>query len=140
MDSKLDAKVEQSGDEKSIHAARLYESVGFDEARAKKLKWKIDLRILPVICVTYALQGVDKTTLGYAAVYGMREDLHLVGAQYSWAGSIFYFGYLAAQFPTNLMLQRFPVNRCMSATVRFCPSHMRLAPYPPTEIKWLIWV
>ena len=70
-----------------------------------------------VRCVTYALQSIDKTTLGYAAVFGVKEDAHLAGTEYSWLGSLFYLGYLFWEYPTNLLLQKLPVSKFMSATV-----------------------
>lgn len=33
-----------------------------------------------------------ETTLSYASIMGLKEDLGLVGDQYQWLGSIFYFG------------------------------------------------
>jgi MFS family permease len=68
-------------------------------------------------CITYMLQSIDKTTLSYAAVFNLREETHLVGTEYSWLGSLFYLGYLFWEYPTSLMLQRFPVAKFMSATV-----------------------
>lgn len=88
-----------------------------DKAQDTKVRRKVDWRILPVISITYALQGIDKTTLGYAAVYGLREDLGLHGTQYSWASAIFYLGYLTWEFPANLLLQRLQINHYMSSTV-----------------------
>ncbi|KAH0527251.1 hypothetical protein TsFJ059_002274 [Trichoderma semiorbis] len=38
---------------------------------------KIDWRVMPVLCVTYALQYWDKGLLGQAAVFGLRTDLGL---------------------------------------------------------------
>lgn len=81
------------------------------------LRSKLDLRLLPLLCITYALQSIDKTTLGYAAVFGLETDLALTGTEYSWLGSIFYLGYLIWEFPTNIMLQKLPINYFMSATV-----------------------
>jgi len=63
------------------------------------------------------LQSIDKTTLSYAAVFNLREDTNLVGTQFSWLGSLFYLGYLFWEYPTSLLLQRFPVAKFMSATV-----------------------
>lgn len=63
-----------------------------DEARLQR---KIDLMILPYLAVCYAFFYIDKTTLSYAAIFGIRDDLKLVGTQYSWLSSIFYFGFLA---------------------------------------------
>lgn len=84
---------------------------------ANKLRWKLDLRLLPLLCLTYALQSIDKTTLGYAAVFGLEDDLKLHGTEYSWLGAIFYLGYLVWEFPTNVMLQKLPINHFMSGTV-----------------------
>lgn len=85
---------------------------------------KLDYRLMPLICITYALQSIDKTTLGYAAVFGLREDLGLVGTEFSWASAIFYLGYLVWEYPTNILLQRFPVNTVLSVTVRSpAPCH-----------------
>lgn len=33
-----------------------------------------------------------ETTISYASVMGIKEDLDLVGDQYQWLGSLFYFG------------------------------------------------
>lgn len=52
---------------------------------------KIDLMIIPYLAVCYAFFYIDKTTLSYAAIFGIREDLHLVGTDYNWLSSMFYF-------------------------------------------------
>lgn len=88
-----------------------------DEPAFKRLKRKIDLRLMPLLCITYALQSIDKTTLGYAAVFDLEPDLNLQGTEYSWLGAIFYLGYLAWEFPTNMMLQKLPINYFMAGTV-----------------------
>jgi hypothetical protein len=71
----------------------LHETISPSDERA--LQWKIDLMILPYLAVCYAFFYIDKTTLSYAAIFGIKDDLHLVGTEYSWLSSIFYFGFLA---------------------------------------------
>ncbi|RDW74418.1 uncharacterized protein DSM5745_07080 [Aspergillus mulundensis] len=93
------------------------ETTNIDDATASRLRWKLDLRLLPLLCITYALQSIDKTTLSYAAVFGLQDDLHLKGTEYSWLGAIFYLGYLVWEFPTNVMLQKLPINYFMAGTV-----------------------
>jgi hypothetical protein len=66
-----------------------------DPAAERALQRKIDFMILPYLAVCYAFFYIDKTTLSYAAIFGIRDDLQLVGTQYSWLSSIFYFGFLA---------------------------------------------
>ncbi|KAF4461016.1 allantoate permease [Fusarium albosuccineum] len=72
--------------------------------RNKCIKW-----ILPFLCVGYHLMYVDKQTLGSSAILGILEDGHLSATQYNWLSSIFYLGYLLAEWPQNLAIQRFPV-------------------------------
>jgi MFS transporter, ACS family, allantoate permease len=50
--------------------------------------------------------GRDKTTLGYAAIMGLRKDTHLVGQDYSNVSMMFYIGFLVAEFPTQFLAQR----------------------------------
>lgn len=52
--------------------------------------------------------------MGYTAILGLRTDLHLVGQDYSWASSLFYFGYLTASGLVAILLVRLPVGRFMS--------------------------
>ncbi|KAI7971189.1 hypothetical protein EIK77_007005 [Talaromyces pinophilus] len=57
-----------------------------DPVAERKLIRKIDMFVVPFICVTYLVTYIDKATLGYAAVFGLQTDLHLHGSQYSWLG------------------------------------------------------
>ncbi|KEF59415.1 uncharacterized protein A1O9_04259 [Exophiala aquamarina CBS 119918] len=88
-----------------------------DPDEEKKLIRKIDLIILPLIAVNYAFFYIDKTTLSYAAIFGIREDLGLHGTQYSWLSSLFYFGFLAWAFPTNFLMQRLPLGKYVGANI-----------------------
>ena len=49
-----------------------------------KLQRKIDFMILPYLAVCYAFFYIDKTTLSYAAIFGIEDDLNLVGTEYNW--------------------------------------------------------
>lgn len=60
----------------------------------RKLLWKIDICMFPLMILLSAVQFMDKNATGSAAVMVLREDLHMRGDQYSWVGSSFYFGYL----------------------------------------------
>lgn len=60
---------------------------------------------------------IDKTTLSYAAIFGIKDDLNLEGTKYSWLSSIFYFGWLAWAFPTNYLMQKFPVAKYLSFNI-----------------------
>ncbi|KAJ5432136.1 uncharacterized protein N7458_011292 [Penicillium daleae] len=89
----------------------------FEAGEEKQLVRKIDLMILPFLAVCYAFYYIDKTTLSYAAIFGIRDDLHLSGKEYSWLSSVFYFGFLVWSFPTNLLMQRFPVSKYLGVNI-----------------------
>ncbi|KAH8906325.1 major facilitator superfamily transporter allantoate [Coniochaeta sp. PMI_546] len=77
----------------------------------KRLLRKIDLHILPMLCLVYGLNYLDKTSISYASIMGFKDDTHLKGQEYSWVASMFYFGYLAFEWPTNRLLQRLPLAK-----------------------------
>ncbi|KAH8881837.1 major facilitator superfamily transporter allantoate [Thozetella sp. PMI_491] len=79
---------------------------------------KIDMRLMPMLFVTYMLNFMDKQALSYSANFGLKEDNHLTGNQYSWAsGSIFYLAYMVAQPVISRSLQKFPIGRFVSIMV-----------------------
>ncbi|CUM68118.1 uncharacterized protein PRCAT00005835001 [Priceomyces carsonii] len=92
-------------------------SVRNDYVNLKSLTRKVDFRIIPLLFITYSLQFMDKLALSSSSVFGVREDNHLVGQDYSWVSSIFYFGYLAGQFPVTRMVQIVPIGKFIGATV-----------------------
>ncbi|KAF2729472.1 hypothetical protein EJ04DRAFT_395164, partial [Polyplosphaeria fusca] len=89
----------------------------YDKTEEKKLVRKIDFVIIPYLAVCYAFFCIDKTTPSYAAIFGIRENLNLVGDQYSWLSSMFYFGFLVWAFPTNFLMQRLPVGKYLGFDV-----------------------
>ena len=60
------------------------------------------------------LQFIDKNSLTAAATYGIIGEAKLVGAQFSLLVSIFYIGYLIAQYPTNILMQKFPTGKYLA--------------------------
>ena len=68
------------------------EVLQMDEATSKRLLRKIDMNIMPLMCIVYSLNFLDKTTLSYASVMGLQKDINLQGDDYQWLGSMFYFG------------------------------------------------
>ncbi|KAK1487338.1 allantoate permease [Colletotrichum cuscutae] len=85
------------------------------EKEEKKLRRKIDWRLMPVLCMTYGLQYYDKAMLSQAALFGLRTDLDLtVGDRYSMSAAIFYLGFIVGAYPTMILAQRFPIERVAS--------------------------
>ncbi|KAK8206625.1 Allantoate permease [Zalaria obscura] len=85
--------------------------IELDEATNKRLLRRIDWNLMPIMCVVYGLNYLDKTTISYASIMGIKTDIGLVNDDYQWLGSMFYFGYLAWEYPTNRLLQRLPLGK-----------------------------
>ena len=81
-----------------------------DPAEEKKLIRKIDLLILPLIAVNYAFFYIDKTTLSYAAIFGIRDDLHLHGTQYNWLSSTSRSCYVTRTQVSQFRLQAYSIS------------------------------
>jgi hypothetical protein len=74
--------------------------VEVEATEAKRVLRKIDKRVVPILFFIYLLQYLDKNGINYASVYGLEEGLDLHGQNYSWLGSIFYFGKLDKTYTT----------------------------------------
>ncbi|KIW17549.1 hypothetical protein PV08_04743 [Exophiala spinifera] len=78
----------------------------------RRLVRKIDLRLLPILIMTFGLTFYDKVQLAHAAIFGLTKDLDLlVGNRYSMSSSIFYLGYISGSYPAVLLAQRYPIQR-----------------------------
>ncbi|EAS30499.1 MFS transporter [Coccidioides immitis RS] len=73
----------------------------------RRLMAKIDLRLLPVLCVLYLLAFLDRVNISNAVIFGLREDLNIVsGTQYNTALTIFFVPYILFEIPSNILLKK----------------------------------
>jgi ACS family allantoate permease-like MFS transporter len=93
------------------------EIVVIDDETNKRLLRQIDWHIMPILCVVYGMNYLDKTTLSYASIMGLKTDLKLKNDNYQWLSSMFYFGYLGWEYPTNRLLQRLPLGKYSAACI-----------------------
>ncbi|KAK0434509.1 major facilitator superfamily transporter [Armillaria borealis] len=89
-------------------------SIEYTPEQYKKLKFKADCYLLPLMWLCYGLQSADKSALGTMALFGLREDTGLVGQQYSWLTTTFYLTYMCFEFPSNIVLQRWKTGKTLS--------------------------
>lgn len=95
------------------HLYRRTEDQEVDPKESKRVLRKIDRRIIPILFFVYMLQYLDKNGINYASAYGLKKGTNLKGQDFSWLGSIFYFGYLWAQLPGGYLLQRFRTGKVL---------------------------
>ena len=78
-----DGQLTQVGYEDRAVAKEMYSDIN-----ESALIRKIDLRVVPIVCLIYIFAFLDRVNIANAAVYGMKEELGLVGNQYNVALTI----------------------------------------------------
>ncbi|KAJ5852355.1 uncharacterized protein N7529_011740 [Penicillium soppii] len=114
MESNISNPARKGSGEDDKGATEVRVALVLDYQEEKALMRKVDLHMLPIMFTAYMLQYLDKTALGNTAIFGIQKSLNLVGAQYSWASSAFYFGFLVASYPVSLCFVKFPIGKFLS--------------------------
>lgn len=81
---------EATNDEAAKYADMFNNGETYSRSEWVKLRWKLDLRLVPLLWFNITLGAMDKITTSTAALYGFRADTGLSGDRYSWVGSAFY--------------------------------------------------
>ncbi|KAI9273521.1 major facilitator superfamily domain-containing protein [Helicostylum pulchrum] len=76
------------------------------EAEEKKILKQLDCRMLPLFCIFYFVDFLDRANIGNATLAGIQDDLHLTPGQLSMAISGFYITYIIFEVPSNVVLKR----------------------------------
>ncbi|KAH8668885.1 major facilitator superfamily domain-containing protein [Xylariales sp. PMI_506] len=111
--------IDQEAANPDLGNGEVFDDSEFTEEQYKKITRKIDWYLIPLMFYCYAIQQSDKTSISTQALFGIRTDTGMVGTDYSWLTTIFYLTYLIGEFPSNWLLQRFSLGRCLSAYM-FC--------------------
>ena len=82
---------------------------------------KVYLRILPFAALTYFMCYLDRINVGFAALT-MNKDIGLDAAIYGMAAGAFFWGYVLAEVPSNIILERYQVGRLTQVLV--CPNYV----------------
>ncbi|KAF4908471.1 putative transporter [Colletotrichum viniferum] len=69
------------------------------EAAEKKLKKKLDLRLLACVWLIFVLNYLDRNNIAAAKIASMAETIHLSANQYATAVAILFVGYVLMQIP-----------------------------------------
>lgn len=82
----------------------------------RRLIAKVDMRVIPVLCVLYLLAFLDRVNIANARSFGLEADLGLdpTSLQFSTAVVIFFVPYILFEIPSNILLKRFKPSRWLS--------------------------
>lgn len=78
------------------------------EAIKKSMLRKLDLRLMPTLIILFLLNILDRNNFTNARLGGLEDDIGLDDHQYNTSLMIMYVGYLLFQFPSNVILSKFP--------------------------------
>lgn len=98
----------------------------FSYEEEKSVLRKIDRRVLPIILLAYFFQQLDKSSLSYVSIFGLSDDAHLVGQQYSWLGSILYLAQLVMQPLAAFLLVKLPTGKIIAVAIFFWGTSLTL--------------
>jgi hypothetical protein len=85
------------------------QAAGFDpdSPAIRTLKRKLDYRLVPIWSLLYLFSFLDRSNVGNARVAGLEHDLNLTGDQFNMTLTIFFFGYIFFEVPSNIMVRPF---------------------------------
>ncbi|KAF2629850.1 MFS general substrate transporter [Macroventuria anomochaeta] len=70
----------------------------------KKLKRKLDIRLMTMVWLIFVLNYLDRNNIAAAKVAGIAKSLHINSTQYATAVAILFVGYVIMQIPSNIFL------------------------------------
>ncbi|KAL7006706.1 hypothetical protein EMMF5_003592 [Cystobasidiomycetes sp. EMM_F5] len=100
-----------------------------DAEMERRILRKCDMRIIPLLCLSYLLNYLDRTNLGNArtlnstAPDNMLTALGLDGNKYNTIVAIFYVPYVLFEFPSNIAMKYFTPSKWIARImVSYTPS------------------
>lgn len=70
----------------SYEVYQRYRDSEFSPEETARVLRKIDIRLVPLLFAIYLIQYLDKNSLNFASVYGLKTGTKLEGQDYSWLG------------------------------------------------------
>ncbi|KAI5856745.1 MFS general substrate transporter [Durotheca rogersii] len=77
-----------------------------DQRLTRRVLWKLDTRILPILALLFLCSFLDRTNVGNARLYDLERDLGMTGFQYDQGLAVFYATYILSEIPSNLILKK----------------------------------
>ncbi|KFA78183.1 hypothetical protein S40288_01397 [Stachybotrys chartarum IBT 40288] len=79
---------------------------GFSKKQRRRVRNKIDVRLLPILALLYMLAQLDRSNIGNAKVEGLKADTHLTDTEYNILLAAFFIPYCLFEVPSNMVLKK----------------------------------
>ncbi|KAJ6137597.1 Major facilitator superfamily domain general substrate transporter [Penicillium samsonianum] len=76
------------------------------EKLTRRVLWKLDIHILPILALLFLMSFLDRTNVGNAKILGLEADLSITDHQYDIGLAVFYLTYICSELPSNLVLKK----------------------------------
>ncbi|KAJ3112366.1 hypothetical protein HK100_002367 [Physocladia obscura] len=93
---------------------RVNEYEAADPGLQNRILRKMDMHTLPLLGLAYFLSYLDRSNIGNAKKTTIQADLGISNSQWSWAISVFYFGYVIFEVPANILLRRWRPSKLIA--------------------------
>ncbi|KAI0394160.1 major facilitator superfamily domain-containing protein [Xylariaceae sp. FL0594] len=77
-----------------------------DRKLERRVLWKLDTRILPLLALLFLCSFFDRTNVGNARLYGLEKEINITDHQYDSGLAVFYATYIFGEIPSNLILKK----------------------------------
>lgn len=75
-----------------------------DPAAEAKLTRKLDIRLIPILGLTYLVLFLDRTNIANAKIQGMEKGLHMPSNGFNTCLWIFYLPFALSEIPSNYLM------------------------------------
>ncbi|KAK4688127.1 hypothetical protein P7C73_g1988, partial [Tremellales sp. Uapishka_1] len=106
-DASSTKEVESGPNEHETHAVEF----GFTYQQTKKLLWKVDLHLLPLLMLSYLLKNMDTNIISYVKTMNTGEktnvlaQLGMTSNQWAYMSTVYVIPFLLFDVPSNLILK-----------------------------------
>ncbi|CCH42845.1 putative membrane protein [Wickerhamomyces ciferrii] len=91
--------------------------VELTEDEEKKVLRKNFTMVLFLVSLVTLILFMDKSTIGYTTILGIYKDTSLTKGGFNNLNSIFYVGYLVAQWPCHILMQKLPIGKYLAGSI-----------------------
>ncbi|OJD21305.1 hypothetical protein ACJ73_07354 [Blastomyces percursus] len=88
-----------------------------DRKAEKKVVWKCDLYVVPILSFLMCLGFLDRINIGNARLQGLERDLNMSGHDFNIALFIFFIPYMVCEVPSNIILKKVAPSTWLSGVM-----------------------
>ncbi|HET6605937.1 MAG TPA: MFS transporter [Rhodopila sp.] len=86
---------------------------------ARALLWRVGLRCVPVLVISYIIAYIDRVNVGFAAITATK-DLGMSPSVFGFGAGLFFLAYLIFETPSNYLMERIGARIWLSRIMICC--------------------